>query len=367
MGAQPGQAADRAGPGGRTGLPDATGLLRARARIPLRLPQRLLPPRLRHQTGPAAAVADPPHAPWLPLAVAAALQAPAAGRARTGAAGLFARHFHSPGGRSAGAGAGRSLLGADRLQHHARTQRRSPSVPSPQAGRRVRLPVPGRGGAENARLLGNRGPAHDFGGLWNHGRGQARGDRLPTRPGRKRSVLGGLLAKPVSPRPEGRNLKLITTDGSTGLAAALPLAFPCVPVQLCWAHKMRNIADKVPRKEGSCVAAASAIYRAKNKNEAQRAFRRRKQNWEVRRPKAVACVERDLEALLHFFDVPKAHWKKVRTTNVIERAFREVRRRTRPISSFSNCASCDRIVFGVISHLNRSWERKPLSEFTQNP
>ena len=166
---------------------------------------------------------------------------------------------------------------------------------------------------------------------------------------------------------EGRNLKLITTDGSTGLAAALPLAFPCVPVQLCWAHKMRNIADKVPRKEGSCVAAASAIYRAKNKNEAQRAFRRWKQNWEVRRPKAVACVERDLEALLHFFDVPKAHWKKVRTTNVIERAFREVRRRTRPISSFSNCASCDRIVFGVISHLNRSWERKPLSEFTQNP
>ena len=47
-------------------------------------------------------------------------------------------------------------------------------------------------------------------------------------------------------------------------------------------------------------------------------------------------------------------------TNVIERAFREVRRRTRPMSSFSNLESCDRIVYGVISHLNRSWERKPL-------
>jgi putative transposase len=166
---------------------------------------------------------------------------------------------------------------------------------------------------------------------------------------------------------EGRHLKLITTDGSTGLGAALPLAFPCVPVQLCWAHKMRNIADKVPRKDGSCVAEASAIYRAKNKNEAQRAFQQWKRRWEERRPKAVACVERDLETLLHFFEVPQAHWKKVRTTNVIERAFREVRRRTRPISSFSNCESCDRIVFGVISHLNRSWERKPLAEFTQDP
>jgi putative transposase len=84
-----------------------------------------------------------------------------------------------------------------------------------------------------------------------------------------------------------------------------------------------------------------------------------------RRPNAVACVERDLDALLNFFAVPQAHWIKVRTTNVIERAFREVRRRTRPMSSFSNVESCDRIVYGVTSHLNRSWERKPLFKFTQ--
>jgi len=76
-------------------------------------------------------------------------------------------------------------------------------------------------------------------------------------------------------------------------------------------------------------------------------------------------VERDLDALLNFFDTPSAHWKKVRTTNVIERAFREVRRRTRPMSSFSNKESCERIVYGVITNLNRSWERKPLPEFTQ--
>jgi transposase-like protein len=59
-----------------------------------------------------------------------------------------------------------------------------------------------------------------------------------------------------------------------------------------------------------------------------------------------------LDALLNFFAVPTAYWIKVRSTNVIERAFREVRRRTRPMSSFANRQSCDRIVFGVISHLN---------------
>jgi putative transposase len=165
---------------------------------------------------------------------------------------------------------------------------------------------------------------------------------------------------------EGKNLRLIVLDGGKGLRAALPLVFPAVPVQLCWAHKLRNIADKARRREGTCVAQAAAIYRAPNRNQAERAFREWKRNWQNRRPLAVACLERDLEYLLTFFSVPSGHWKKVRTTNVIERAFREVRRRTRPMSSFKNLASCDRVVFGVVSHLNRSWERKPLLEFTQN-
>ena len=166
---------------------------------------------------------------------------------------------------------------------------------------------------------------------------------------------------------QGQHLRLIVSDGGKGLAAALPLVFPRVAVQLCWAHKLRNIADKVRRSEGSCVAQAAGMYRAQNRAQAQRAFRQWKRNWEQRRPQAVACVERDLERLLSFYDVPEHHWKKVRTTNVIERSFREVRRRTRPMSSFANPGSCDRIVFGVISHLNRSWEKKPFKEFTHNP
>jgi putative transposase len=58
---------------------------------------------------------------------------------------------------------------------------------------------------------------------------------------------------------EGRPLRLIILDGGKGLRAALPLVFPGVPVQLCWAHKMRNIAAKVSRREGRCVAEAKAI------------------------------------------------------------------------------------------------------------
>jgi len=64
--------------------------------------------------------------------------------------------------------------------------------------------------------------------------------------------------------------------------------------------------------------------------------------------------------VLTFLDCPKTHWWKVRTTNAIERAFREVRRRTRPMSCFQNSASVDRIIYGVISHLYNDWkERSP--------
>ncbi|MCX7793750.1 MAG: transposase, partial [Thermodesulfovibrionales bacterium] len=61
----------------------------------------------------------------------------------------------------------------------------------------------------------------------------------------------------------------------------------------------------------------------------------------------------------------KELWVKLRTTNVIERAFREVRRRTRPMSCFNNTASIERIVYAVISRLNEHWRIKPLNEFTQ--
>lgn len=165
---------------------------------------------------------------------------------------------------------------------------------------------------------------------------------------------------------EGGCLRLVITDGSTGLRAALGLVWPQVPLQRCGAHKLRNIADKVPKKEGSCVREAAAMYRAPSRQQAQRSFQRWARKWRPTRPRAVASVERDLEELLTFYAFPPAHGRKIRTTNIIERAFREVRRRTRPMSSFTNPASCNRIVFGVISHLNRSWERKPLKEFTQN-
>jgi transposase-like protein len=77
-------------------------------------------------------------------------------------------------------------------------------------------------------------------------------------------------------------------------------------------------------------------------------------------------LARDLGELLPFLECPVSHRVKIRTTNAIERAFREVRRRTRTMSCFTNVKSVDRIIYGVMNHLNHSWKDKPLPNFTHN-
>ena len=56
----------------------------------------------------------------------------------------------------------------------------------------------------------------------------------------------------------------------------------------------------------------------------------------------------------------------IRTTNYIERSFKEVRRRTRSISCFANADSCERIMYAVFVYLNSKWESDPLIQFAHN-
>ena len=80
----------------------------------------------------------------------------------------------------------------------------------------------------------------------------------------------------------------------------------------------------------------------------------------------MACLEQDLEELLAFFNCPRAHWKWLRTTNVIERLFVEVRRRIRTMCAFTTRSSCERILYSVFDRMNIYWSQKPLKAFTQN-
>ena len=165
---------------------------------------------------------------------------------------------------------------------------------------------------------------------------------------------------------KGQNLKLVITDGAKGLHAGLDMVYPLVPRQLCWVHKLRNVTNHLPVKyrEG-CGKQAADIYKASSKHEALTRFKAWRYEWIHLCPQAVECLGRDIDHLLSFFDCPKTHWKKVRTTNAIERSFKEVRRRTNVFSCFSNIASCDRIIYAIFTHLNNNWKDRLLKDFTQ--
>ena len=153
---------------------------------------------------------------------------------------------------------------------------------------------------------------------------------------------------------KGSNLKLIIIDGGKGLKAALPFVYPHIPVQRCWAHKIRNILDSVRRKhQQSAKRDLHHISHARTLPLAYRAARRFAARWESLYPKALKSLQEDLPELLTFHRVPSHHKPSaLRTTNAIERRFREVRRRTRPMGTFSDHTSIDRIMFSIFNYEN---------------
>jgi putative transposase len=174
--------------------------------------------------------------------------------------------------------------------------------------------------------------------------------------------LWGLWARGL----RGQALEQIVTDGHAGLVKAIGRLWPTVRHQRCWAHKLRNVENKLKASQRLCVDEVKLIYQAPTRTEALRRFRQWKGRWEAEAPRAVACLEADLEELLAFYDCPEAHRRKLRTTNVIERVFVEVRRRIRTMCAFSTRSSCERILFSVFDRLNTHWSQRPLKPFTQN-
>lgn len=166
---------------------------------------------------------------------------------------------------------------------------------------------------------------------------------------------------------EGTKLRLIVTDGGSGLHGALATVYPHVPRQRCWVHKLRNAMSKLPaRHREECLKDLRPVYLAENMREARKLYREWAKKWQPLVPKVVECLDRDIDDLLSFMREPHDRARMLRTTNVIERAFREVRRRTNPMSCFNDQASCERIVYSVVAHQNARWKDHPLPHCTHN-
>jgi transposase-like protein len=168
---------------------------------------------------------------------------------------------------------------------------------------------------------------------------------------------------------KGDGLKLIVVDGGKGLLAAIDLVYGQVPLQRCWAHKSRNVLNHVKRADQEKVKRSlHRISHARTLREAQKAAQRFVLRWKGPYPKAVECLQKDLPELLSFLQVKTSLPSSVlRTTNAIERRFREVRRRSRPMGTFSDRTSMERILYSVFTYENlKQKTATPFLLLTQN-
>jgi transposase-like protein len=152
--------------------------------------------------------------------------------------------------------------------------------------------------------------------------------------------------------------KLAVGDGGLGFWAALRKVYPTTREQRCWVHKTANVLDQLPKSmQGKAKQALHDIYLAESRQAATEAFERFGELYEKKFPKAVACLEKDREALLTFYDFPAEHWGHLRTTNPIESTFATVRLRQRRTKGCGSREASLTMAFMLARQAERHWRR----------
>lgn len=153
-------------------------------------------------------------------------------------------------------------------------------------------------------------------------------------------------------------VELVTCDDHSGLRAALRAVLPSIPWQRCQVHLQRNAAAHVPKVEMRAQVARDirAIFNAPDRGEADRLLSLTAKRHAEAAPKLAARLEANIPEGLTVFGLPEAHRRRLRTSNMLERLNREIKRRTRVASLFPNEASALRIVSAILAETSDEWE-----------
>ena len=166
-----------------------------------------------------------------------------------------------------------------------------------------------------------------------------------------RELLLDLKARGLAQPP-----KLAVGDGALGFWAALRKVFGETREQRCWVHKTANVLNDLPKgKQGKAKSMLHDIWMAETQADADRAFDLFIETWQAKYPKAAACLAKDREVLLAFYDFPAEHWVHIRTTNPIESTFATVRLRTVRTKGCGSRIACLTMVFRLVQSAEASW------------
>ncbi len=142
---------------------------------------------------------------------------------------------------------------------------------------------------------------------------------------------------------------LIAADGNMGIWAAIDQVWPGSRQQRCWNHKIINVLDKIPKRtQAEARTLLVQIPYAHTRQEAENLRKRFATRYRSQFPNAVDALDRDWDRMITFYDLPKEHWKHLRTTNVVESPFASVRLRTNAAKRHKKVANATALIWRTL-------------------
>ncbi len=156
---------------------------------------------------------------------------------------------------------------------------------------------------------------------------------------------------------------LVISDGSGSLIKAINESFPKADRQRCIAHKLRNLSVKLPKNvQREVLKQAKDVYYSKDREIAEDLAGKFINKYAEVYPGMTKCFADDLRACLTHLNYPEGHRQHIRTTNLIERAFEEEKRRTKIIPQHQNEKGAMGLIFSVLIRSSYSWNRVKMSD-----
>ena len=155
-----------------------------------------------------------------------------------------------------------------------------------------------------------------------------------------------------------RGVELIISDDHLGLKAARKAVFGGIPWQRCQFHLQQNAQAYVPRVSMKAEVAEDLrrIFNAPNRSMAEMFLADTIQKYEKVAPRLASWMEHNVPEGLTVFSFPPKHQRRIRTTNMLERLSREIKRRTRVVTIFPNEASCLRLISAFLMEKSEKWQ-----------
>src|SRR4051794_6444710 len=161
-------------------------------------------------------------------------------------------------------------------------------------------------------------------------------------------------------------VQLVISDQHSGLVAALKRSFQGSAHQRCRVHFARNLLAHVPKTHADMVAAVfRTIFAQPDPEAVAKAWDEVRDQLSTTFPKVGPLMDEAKAEVLAFTAFPKAHWRKIWSTNPLERVNKEIKRRSRVVGIFPNAAAVIRLVGAILIDMHDEWiasDRRYLSE-----